>query len=192
MFGGKKKLYEEGAQTEGVVVRVGQAKDLTGYWYTVRVKFPDGSTTEIKSGSDGIGVLSDGDVVPVRYDPSNHSKVVLDVPVLEQRYKQAKAAQQAQFDAQLAHIGEPGSAAPGGPAAEALAGLGDLGDLKSQLLQTAAQNPGSVIDLRSSQPPAEQASDPVDRLAKLTELKNQGVLTGAQFEAAKAKILGEI
>ena len=72
-----------------------------------------------------------------------------------------------------------------------LAGLGAGGDLKAQLLQMAAQNPGSVIDLRSSRPPAEQPSDPIERLAKLADLKEQGVLTDAEFAAQKAKILGE-
>ncbi|HEX4109720.1 MAG TPA: SHOCT domain-containing protein [Solirubrobacteraceae bacterium] len=190
MFGGKKKLYAEGAQTEGLVVGAAPSKDPGWYWYTVRVKLPDGSTTEIRASNDGFA-LDVGDIVPVRYDPSNHSKVVLDVPLLKMRYKQAEAAQQAQFDAQLAHMGEPGSPAPGGPAAQALAGLGDLGDLKAQILQMAEQSPGSVIDLRSSQPPAEQASDPLDRLAKLADLKQQGVLTDAEFTAAKVKILGE-
>jgi hypothetical protein len=56
------------------------------------------------------------------------------------------------------------------------------GDLKAQLLQMAAQNPGAVVDLRSS--------EPVDRLSVLAELKRQGVLTDDQFAAAKAKILG--
>jgi hypothetical protein len=72
-----------------------------------------------------------------------------------------------------------------------LAGLGGGGDLKERLLQMAAQNPGSVIDLRSSQSPTGEASDPVDRLSKLAELKQQGALTDDEFTAAKAKILGE-
>ena len=61
----------------------------------------------------------------------------------------------------------------------------------AKLLQMAAQNPGSVVDLRSSQPRAEQPSDPLDRLAKLADLKDRGVLSDAEFEAEKAKILGE-
>ena len=49
----------------------------------------------------------------------------------------------------------------------------------------------SKFDLRSSQPPGDQASDPVERLSKLAELKQQGLLTDEEFTAAKAKILGE-
>jgi len=38
---------------------------------------------------------------------------------------------------------------------------------------------------------AQAGEDPVDKLTKLTELKEKGVLTDAEFEAQKARILGE-
>jgi hypothetical protein len=171
-----------------------------GYEVVVRAKFPDGSTTEFTQGhvthggwlwAQSVGTPYVGQVVPVRYDESDQSKIAVDIPALEERHNQAKEAEQAQLDARVAQLGEEGSPAPSGPAAQVLAGLGGGGDLKAKLLQMAAQNPGSVIDLRSSQPQAEQASDPVDRLAKLADLKERGVLTDAEFEAEKAKILGE-
>lgn len=202
MFGGKKKLYSEGAQTEGVVIKAtAVANPLTvdpGYEVVVRAKFPDGSTTEFTQGhvmgggwlwAQTVGTPYVGQVVPVRYDPSDHSKIVVDLHALEERHRQANAAQQAQLDAQVAQLGEPGAQTAGGPAAQA--DLGSGSDLKAQLLQMAAQNPRSVIDLRSSQPQAEQASDPVDRLAKLADLHDRGALTDAEFTAEKAKILGE-
>lgn len=122
-------------------------------------------------------------MVPVRYDPSDHSKVALDLPALKDRQMQSKAAEQGALDAQFASLGTPRAPrvddGPGG------------GDLKAQLLQMAAQNPRGVIDLRSARPPSEQASDPVDRLSKLAQLREQGVLTEEEFTAAKAKVLGE-
>jgi hypothetical protein len=39
-------------------------------------------------------------------------------------------------------------------------------------------------------PAAAPAADPVQQLKELAELKNQGILTDAEFEAQKAKILG--
>ncbi len=197
MFGGKKKLYRDGAHAEGQVVGLtsyGLHGETSGFGVKVRVKFPDGSMTEFEKGplsASDVGQLYQGSVVPVRYDPADHSKVALDIPALKESQAQAKAAQQAQLDGQFAQMGEPGSPAPGGPAAQVLAGLGGGGDLKAKLLQMAAQNPGTVIDLRSSQPQAAQVSDPVDRLAKLADLKERGVLTDAEFEAEKAKVLGE-
>ncbi|WP_329165725.1 SHOCT domain-containing protein [Streptomyces sp. NBC_01717] len=38
-------------------------------------------------------------------------------------------------------------------------------------------------------PPAPPADDIIDRLERLAELKKQGILTDAEFEAQKAKVL---
>ncbi|MET8330282.1 SHOCT domain-containing protein [Streptomyces sp. NPDC005181] len=40
-------------------------------------------------------------------------------------------------------------------------------------------------------PPAPPADDIIDRLERLSELKKQGILTDAEFEAQKAKILAD-
>jgi hypothetical protein len=153
MFGRHKKLYAEGAQTEGVVIKQASANDRIHFRVVVRAKFPDGSTAEFHSqflDVYDVGSLYQGSVVPVRYDPSDHSKAALDIPALKARNKQATAAQQAQLDAQVAHLGEPGTQTGGGTAAQVLAASGGGGDLKAQLLQMAAAKPRAVIDLRSS------------------------------------------
>jgi hypothetical protein len=188
------KLWTEGAQTEGVVVKVWWYADpIQHYGVVFRVKFPDGSTTDVKKRvlyvSD-VGSMSEGDSVPVRYDPSDYSKVVLDEPALEAPVKAAKAAQGARVDAALAHLGEPGSGSSDEAGIQALSGLGNTGDLKAQLLRMAAENPGSVINL-SSGSPGQSVSNPEDRLAKLADLKERGLLSDDEFTAAKAKILGE-
>jgi hypothetical protein len=41
-------------------------------------------------------------------------------------------------------------------------------------------------------PPAEPAADPMEQLAKLGQLKEQGVLTDEEFAAQKAKILAQM
>ena len=191
MFGNRKtaKLYAEGAQTEGLVVHRSDTTEGINYRVTIRVKFPDGSATEFKKWLDwhDVGQVLQGSVVPVRYDPSDHSKVVLDVPALQAGRARADATGKAQLDEQFARLGEPGSGTGGGPGGEALAGLGDL---KAQLLQAAAENPGSVIDL-SSGSPARPGSTPEDRLAKLADLKERGVLSDEEFATQKAKILAE-
>jgi putative oligomerization/nucleic acid binding protein len=189
---GHKKLYKEGALTEGLVVHRSDTTEGINYHVTIRVKFPDGTTTEFKKWLDwhDVGQLHVSSAVPVRYDPSDHSKVALDIPALEERHAKADAAGTAQLDAQFARLGEPGSGTGGGPGVQAPSGLGNLGDLKAQLLQMAAQNPGSVVNL-SSGSPGHSDSDPEDRLAKLADLKERGVLTDDEFAAQKAKILGE-
>lgn len=51
MFGSHTKLYEEGAQAEGVVVKSGWESPQQWHLHvTIRMKFPDGSTAEFKKG----------------------------------------------------------------------------------------------------------------------------------------------
>jgi hypothetical protein len=94
---GEKKrqtLWSEGAQTEGVVVKLWWHSRLEGtYGIEFRVRFPDGSTADVKErflDASNQGYVSEGDVVPVRYDPSDYSKARLDVPALEAPLKDAK------------------------------------------------------------------------------------------------------
>jgi hypothetical protein len=188
----RQKLWSEGARTDGVVVKLWWHSKLQGtYGIEFRVKFPDGSTADVKErflDASNQGYVSEGAVVPVRYDPSDYSQVRLDVPALEAPLKDAQVAQSDRVDAALAHLGEPGSATGGDAGVQALSGLGNLGDLKARLLQTAAEDPGSTVNV-SSGSPARSDSGPEDRLAKLADLKERGILTDEEFAAAKAKIL---
>jgi hypothetical protein len=172
----KKQVLAEGAQAQGQVYGLTSYAEGRDFGVKVRVKLPDGSTAEFEKGpleSRDVGMLLVGSVVPVRYDPADPKKVVLDVPALEAAHSQVKAGQQAQLDAQFEHLGDPGTATGAG------------GDVASQVMQMASQGQGGVIDLR------EEGASPEDRVAKLEALKNAGLLNDAQFAAAKAKILGE-
>lgn len=77
------------------------------YGIEFRVKFPDGSTADVKERfleTSHQGLLSEGDVVPVRFDPTNHKKVRLDVPALEAPMKAADVAKDARRDAALQRL----------------------------------------------------------------------------------------
>ena len=190
----RQKLWSEGAQTEGVVLKLWWHSRLQGtYGIEFRVKFPDGSTADVKErflDASNQGFVSEGDVVPVRYDPSDYSKVRLDVPALEAPLKDAKAAHGARVDAALARLGEPGAGTSAEAGVEDLTPMAKDMEAKAQLDKTAAANPASVVSL-SSGSPRRSGSDPEDRLAKLADLKERGVLSDEEFEAEKAKILGE-
>src|SRR5262245_3845970 len=137
----RQKLWREGAQTEGVVEKLWWHSKLQGtYGIELRVKFPDGATADVKERfleTDHQGFLSDGDVVPVRYDPSDLSEVRLDVPALEAPLKGAEAAKDARVDAALARLGDSDAASGGGtgagdvtPGANPEDRLAKLADLK--------------------------------------------------------------
>ena len=83
--------------------------------------------------------------------------------------KAAEVARGARVDAARARLDQPGAGSTGETGVEGL--------------------PGSVVNL-SSGSPERSASDPEDRLAKLADLKERGFLSGEEFAAAKAKILG--
>jgi Protein of unknown function (DUF3592) len=84
-------LLKHGVEAQGVVTSHKEiARDQYGgeldYSMHVRVRFEDGTETEIVhrwTKRTKVGSLKVGDKVPVRYDPDDHSKVVIDWPVLE-------------------------------------------------------------------------------------------------------------
>jgi hypothetical protein len=93
------QLLESGARGQGVVSRhemIARSQFGDEIWYSVHVRFrfDDGTETEISQGCarEKIGMLEVGDKVPVRFDPKDHSAVVLDVPALETRYREKVAA----------------------------------------------------------------------------------------------------
>jgi hypothetical protein len=91
------KLLKEGEPGQGVVTkRHDQAAESSTHDFSIlfeihgHIKFPDGTQTEFRSEwlkSSKVGEIQEGAIVPVRYDPSDHSKVVLDVVELEERKK---------------------------------------------------------------------------------------------------------
>ena len=103
MFG-HQKLLIDGAKAEAVVVEVTRVGGITydpdgssnsQYELLLRVHFADGATADAQCRVGGWfkGIkptFSEGDVVPVRYDSADRSKVEVDLPAIEQK-KQARA-----------------------------------------------------------------------------------------------------
>lgn len=91
----ERRLLETGAECEGVVtsherVAVSQFGSETFYSVTVRFRTADGQETEVSCGPlvrDKVGLLEVADKVPVRYDPVDPSKAMLDLPALEARHQ---------------------------------------------------------------------------------------------------------
>jgi hypothetical protein len=116
MFGLGNKLLSDGAQAKGVVIKCkmnsGIADNIVpDYHVTVRVTFDDGSTKEFKQKLNRYkvgGFFTEGSILPVRYDPDNHSKIEIDVPTLAGPpvdYDAENRAKIARAEAALAHGG---------------------------------------------------------------------------------------
>jgi hypothetical protein len=91
----KHKLSRDGAQAQALVlekkiyatgVESGMASACR---YQLRVKFEDGSTTEIsrRAFDQTLASAAVGDVIPVRYDPADWSKIELDRHAVVERQK---------------------------------------------------------------------------------------------------------
>jgi hypothetical protein len=104
------KLLNDGEQGQGVITKrhlgsttrySGTKEDFVRFELQGHIKFPDGTQTEFRSKglrSDKIGNIPEGAVVPVRYDASDHSKVVLDVVALEAQRTAGREQAQARLN----------------------------------------------------------------------------------------------
>jgi hypothetical protein len=118
MFG-KHDLLRDGARARAVVIAVKRTGGTpvdggyspVKYDLGLRVRFPDGSTAEVSRHVGGLWKgtalsFSEGDIVPVRYDPTNPSKLEVDAQAMEStraaNTAQAKQVAISRADASLA------------------------------------------------------------------------------------------
>lgn len=172
MFG-HHKLYQEGAQARGVIISVRYG--VTHLDLLVEVQFDDGTHGRLseKVKKADVGDCNEGDILPVRYDPRDRSKLVLDMPVLEAnkyvpKENTGQQSQQAQFS-----VGSAGPAGAGVAGLSALLGGGSMADmirearrdpqgLRDRLIEQ-AQASGAQVFVRQSDgtlvQPGRQAAD---------------------------------
>lgn len=191
MFG-EKKLLREGTEGRAVVLKADHRPNGMGgthriYRVELRFRFDDGSTTELhtKLDRDKVGDYDQADIVPVRYDASDHSKIAVDVPALEAEFQRSQAKAEAQKESRIAgseaklagaaaeRNGSRPSTAPDIPAGGNSAAAGEF--LKNAMHEVSA---------------AGAARDSVEeRLAKLQRLHDDGVLSAEEYEAQRQRIL---
>jgi hypothetical protein len=157
-----------------------------------------------------------GEVVTVKCDP-RHQKAKIDAAAMRKQVKGQdlafKQSQSANFDA-LAGAAPgtsiPGQAGAGGPIVLQLGGIsgnpdqaaaqiqqalasGGIPGLEQLKAQVAAQRAAAAAQQQPAAPAGVvPADDSVERLQKLGDLHARGVLTDAEFTAAKAKVLGDV
>lgn len=186
--------------TGGAGVPIHQYLDL-------RVSFDDGSHGEFscRVGSmlhNNTLSFSEGDIVPVRYDPADRTRIEFDEPALTAQHKSLRehgterAIARAEAELRGGNEGRGPeairqSASTGEPLAAQFQVPTDRAQIdqnKAMLRQTAAEDLGAVVS-PSAVGPTSGGSDPIEQLAKLADLHDRGALTDAEFAAEKAKIL---
>jgi hypothetical protein len=93
---GRGKLMRDGEKVSGRVTESGSALSFStggeGYHIKARIEFADGTTSEISCKvHHGLGAYDVGEVLPFRFDPADHSKIVLDEPALKAFREEEKA-----------------------------------------------------------------------------------------------------
>jgi Short C-terminal domain len=123
-----------------------------------------------------LAIPAAGQTVPVIYDPGDHDKIMID------------RSPEAQQGAALSSAGIDPSQ------------VGQLMQQAEQFRAQAEQFQGTAAQFRAKAEaqqgagfgqPTPAQPDPVTQLEKLAKLKESGALTEAEFEAEKAKILGQ-
>jgi hypothetical protein len=182
----KKQLEENGKRANATVVEIAEkgmavtrgaegvvANTELALKTHLRVQPDDEPEFEVKKrfSFPQMAVPSAGQTIPVIYDPQDHDKIVVDY------------SPEAQRDAALSAAGVD---------------AGSLSDLMNQAQQLRAQAMQAQSGMAGMQmpgmtPPAapQPEADAVDQLERLAKLKESGALTEAEFEAQKAKILGQ-
>jgi hypothetical protein len=115
-----------------------------------------------------LAVPSAGQTIPVIYDPQDHDKIIVDYS--------PEAQEQAAFTAAGVDPNAIGQL------------MAQAQQMQAQAGQVQAGMPG--MGQMPGQAPTAQP-DPVEQLEKLAKLKESGALTESEFEAEKAKILGQ-
>lgn len=134
-----------------------------------------------------LGLPRQGGKIAVLFDPADHDTVILDQTtagglslVADSIRSRADATDRPELGA-IADMVEKTTSGGGI----------DIEGLQRQIREEFAPGGAASPDLSAYFPTAAAAEDPVDKLTKLGELKEKGMLTDAEFEAQKARILGE-
>jgi hypothetical protein len=234
MFRRNKTLMRDGAQAQALVLEakqfghtaVGEGPGMGIFFeLKLRVQFDDGTTEEITrrvrlsslGGSSGAigGTVNAGDLLPVRYDPEDRSKIEIDSAAVKQGKEAAREAARERSKRLAIQRGEERLAAASSPGALPLAEIKAMGIaartpvpgetgvesmLRASIAIAARKGDGAEVtrltaklaQQRGTLPaPQGEPSDPLDRLQKLADLHDRGALTDAEFAAEKAKLLRE-
>jgi Short C-terminal domain len=191
MFG-EKKLLREGMEARAVVLKADYRWDGMGgthhiYRVELRIRFDDGSTAELHTKLDRnqVGEYGQADIIPVRYDATDHSKIVVDVPALEAEFQRSQVTREAEKASRIARS----EAKLAGPAAE----RGGPTPATAQDTPASGGTAAAVEFLKSAMhemSAAGAAQDSVEeRLAKLQRLRDGGVLSTEEYAAQRQRIL---
>jgi len=178
---------QEWASTGGVNVSPGQAGSISIHQkLTLRVE-PDGeppfeaTVKQVFNDTHGWPIPQEGWSVTVLYDPKDHSKLVLDLDKMPVGPGVDRDEALARHERAVERMQNPAARRQ------------EVADLKTAAAAQ-AQGAAALQDMLAKAPDQARAAVPntdvADELTKLADLRDRGVLSDAEFEAQKAKVLG--
>jgi hypothetical protein len=189
------KLAESGTRTKARLLKVNQeavrsprtntdVDQLVVVWHYYKLTMKiwhSGEAFEATVRTRYPGVLHAGDTIDVLYDPSDRSKVVVDVERAEQQVRAIQDRARAQRP-----TGPPDAADAMGKAPSAPPGNADR-----ELEQLMELDRAAPEEAPKSNTSSDGSLDPVERPQQLADLHDRGALTDAEFAVEKAKILSQ-
>jgi hypothetical protein len=159
-----------------------EAEGISAYMVHITVRPKTGKWPEINQ------------MLPVVLDRSNPTRVEIvwdQVPSLGDKVQlrtaaRLEAAQQATAGGSLS--GSTGDGSPQDLMQQALADPTAFAEMMRARVMASAQLPQNA---QLAGAPAASTADPVDRIARLADLRDRGALTEQEFQAQKKRILGE-
>jgi hypothetical protein len=227
MFRRNKSLMRDGAQAKALVLEakqfghtdVGEGPGMGIFFeLKLRVQFDDGTTEDISrrvrlaslggtSGAVGATVNA-GDLLPVRYDPEDRSKIEIDSAAVKEdkkagrEYSKRLAIQRG--EERLAAASAPGAVPSAEIEATAVAARTPVpGEtdaermLRAGIAIAARRGDGAQVSRLTAKLAQQRGTSPappeplgaIDQLQKLADLHDRGALTDVEFAAEKAKLL---
>jgi hypothetical protein len=179
---------QQWASTGGVNKVAGQAGSMTIHQ---RIKLRvepegepsfEGEVKQVFNDTHGMHIPQEGYSVGVLYDPKDHSKLVIDMDKMPVVPGADRDEVTARHERTMARFNDP----------EAHAAW--LAEVKEMQDSARAQGAAAIEQAMRSFPAPQASAAPVDvadQLTKLAALRDRGVLSDAEFEMQKAKLLGE-
>jgi hypothetical protein len=181
----------EGVEAQAVVVASEVVPGSRGIWgckLTLRVHFEDGTTSEFSTTKRTIdlggGVVTEGDILPVRYEPSDRSQIELDVDAIKAQAAAAESAQKeaaiARAEAQLA--GTPPPAGPSGSVTSFEQSANSFAASAREFLESA------LAERAAKERASNGGNPPTETLASLSQDHASGLIDDSTYEELRAKL----
>jgi hypothetical protein len=139
-----------------------------GHWFALKVAVSSEGAEPFEASFRAFvhNYLSEGETIPVIFDPDDHGKICMDTESVERKRGAEREAANALLQSRIEAFKAAGGATP----------------------ETVIRGSEEASAFTVAQP---EPGDEIEHLEQLAKLHETGALTDAEFAAAKAKVLGE-